>query len=291
MSFGVAKILLYAKVVRAQVLFMPGLLSFCAYLYAHRKYGAAWNAAFTLVVASALLFNLAVNAISEYRDCRKGIDDMCSPGTRYRLASGIVPQRNVLSLGIVFFVAASLCGFAALIVGNPVLLIPGVAAASIAFFYSERPFELKYHALGEVCVFVVYAPLLFSSCILALTDGIFGVRDLLFSVPFGLLTTNVVLANNIRDYEFEKEKNNTLAIKYGLKFAYGLLFTITHVAFLLLPLFVYVGILPPLSLAAFLAYPLIFVAASKTNSPKFVNVFGIMQVAFTLLICISLAGR
>lgn len=282
-----SKIILYAKVARAQILFMPLLLITCSLIYSRYHYEIVGYKSFACVAISILLFNIAVNTISEYRDCQEGVDDIHSPGTKYRLVSGIVPKKNVLRLGIVAFSLASIWGFVALFLGTVWLIVPGIIAASIVLFYSERPLGLKYKALGELCVFVIYGPLIFSSCILSLTNRLCFI-DVLFSIPFGLLTVNVILANNIRDYAFEKEKTLTIPIKFGLKFAYCLLFFITHLALLFILIFIHINLLPSLSLIVFAVYPLIFLSIKKIDSPKFINIFGIMQVLFSALISLSM---
>lgn len=279
-------IILYAKVARAQVLFMPLLLVICAYLYSNYHYHIVSVKSFVCVSISILFFNLSVNTISEYRDCQKGIDDIHSVGTKYRLVSGIVPKKNVLAIGVASFMLGAVSGIVALYFKPYSLIVPGIIGAIIAFFYSERPLGLKYKAHGEICVFIVYGILIFSSCILSLTHKI-CLKDILFSIPFGIFTTNVVLANNIRDCNFEKGKTVTLPIKFGLRFSYSLLFFITHVAFLLIPIFIYIGIIPKLGMISLLAYPLLFSSIKKINSPKFVNIFGIIQVTFCILIGIS----
>ena len=278
-------IVIYARVARSQVLFMPLLLVTCAFCYSKYHYEIVGYKSFSCVAFSILFFNLAVNTISEYRDCQKGVDDLYSAGTKYRLVSGILPAKNVLILGITSFILASISGIIAVFLKPYTLIIPGIFAAGIALFYSEWPLGLKYKALGELCVFIVYGPLIFSSCILALTQQL-CVEDLIFSIPFGILTTNVILANNIRDYEFEKDKTTTLPIKFGLKFAYFLLFFETNLAFLMIPFLIYEGIIPNSGFLSFLPYPLIFLSIKKIGTPKFINIFGVLQVLFALLMCL-----
>lgn len=287
-SFGgfLKTIATYAKVARAQILFMPLLLISCSFLYSRYHYEIIAYKSFICVAFSILFFNLAVNTISEYRDCKKGVDDQYSPGTKYRLISGILPEKNVLIFGIITFLIASVLGLIALFFGPKTLLIPGLFAAFIVVFYSEWPFGLKYKALGELCVFLVYGPLIFSACILALSYRL-SLEDLIFSIPFGIFTVNVILANNIRDYEFEKGKTLTVPIKFGLKFAYFLLFFETHLAFLMIPFFIYQGIMPKTGFISFFAYPLIILSIKKIGSPKFINIFGILQTLFTILASLS----
>ena len=281
-----SKIFLYAKVARAQTLLMTISLILCAFLYAKYNYNTSFNLAFFCVSCSIIFFHLAANTISEYRDCIKGIDNKHSPGTKYRLITGIVPYKNIYYLGIVSFFLASIFGIIALFCGSIYLVIPGLIAAGIVFFYSEKPVGLKYKAFGEVCVFLGYGPLFFAACILSLR-GYLSCFDLIFSIPFGFLTTCVLLANNIRDYEFEQGKTLTLTIKYGLKFSYFLLFFMVNLSFLFVPYLIFQSIVSFYSLSVFLVYPLIFFSVRRIGKPEFINIFGILQVSFTLIICIS----
>lgn len=261
---------------------MPALLIVCAYLYVRYHYAIRDMTSFVFVSLSIVLYNLAVNTISEYRDCKIGLDNAHSPGTKYRLITGIVPRKHILRIGMIAFVSASLCGIVALLFRPYTLVFPGILAAFITFSYSEPPFGFKYKALAEVCVFIVYSFLIFSSCVLSLTHTL-SIKDLLFSIPFGLLTTCVVLANNIRDCEFERGKTATIPIKYGLKFSYSLLFLMVHLAFLCIPFFVYFEIIPKAGFISLVAYLLTFSSINKINSPAFINCFGLMQVSFTAL--------
>ncbi len=275
-------IFLYARVSRVHVLVMPILLVICAYLYTRHHYKVCSMNSFWCVSLSILLYNLAVNTISEYRDCERGVDDSHSTGTRYRLITGIVPRKHVLYIGVTAFLLASISGVSALIFQPYTLIFSGIFAAFITLFYSEQPFGFKYNALAEVCVFIVYSFLVFSACILSLTHTL-CLKDLFFSIPFGLLTTCVVLANNIRDYKFEQGKTTTIPTKYGLKFAYTLLFLMVHLAFLCVPFLVYFNIMPKSGFISLFSYLFIFPSIKKINSPAFINCFGLMQTTFSCL--------
>lgn len=282
----ISKIILYSRVARIHALLMSVALLICVFLYANYNYNAQFNLPFLCVSLSILLFHLAVNTISEYRDCIKGVDDVHSSGTKFRLITGIVPFKHIYYLGIISFITASIIGIMALYFGSIKLIIPGLIGAGIVYFYSETPIGLKYRAFGEICVFLGYGVLLFSSCVLTLTNHL-SYSDVLFSIPFGLLTTCVILANNIRDFEFEKEKTVTLPIKYGLKFSYFLLYSMVNISFLIVPFLVYNNLIPALSFSVFLVYPVIFLSIRKIGKPEFINIFGILQVGFTLIICSS----
>ena len=82
-------------------------------------------------------------------------------------------------------------------------------------------------------------------------------------------------------------KRGKLPIKYGLKFAYFLIFSLVHLSFLLIPFFVFYNLIPAVGFYVFAIYPLLFLAAKKFDQPEFINAFGIIQSGFSLIICLS----
>ncbi|MDR0942200.1 MAG: prenyltransferase [Holosporales bacterium] len=255
---------------------------------------------FLCVALAILLFHLATNTISEYRDCQKGIDDVHSSETKYRLITGIVPCRHVLYIGGASFIIASILGIISLVYGTFLLVIPGLMGAGISLFYSEWPFGLKYKLLSEVCVFTAYAPLLFSACVISLI-GSLSVKDVVFSVPFGLMTTAIVLINNIRDYKFDLAKSQTLATKFGLKVSYYLLFAILHLAFVFVFVLITCSVMPSFSFIVFAIYPIVFILHKKVNvvqpqvvvsgifgkAASIVNILGGFHILFFMLVILS----
>ena len=283
------KLVLYAKVSRIQALFLSILPCILSYCYCKRYYNNnVFNLrAFIFTCLSFVLFNLSVNTISEYRDCINGIDDPNSPGTKYRLVTGIVPKYNVLIIGITSFIIASICGIFALYYSSLILLIPGVIGAGIALFYSEIPLKLKYRALGEICVFICYGLLLGFSTVFSLTNH-FNIKDIFIFIPGGLLITCVLLANNIRDYYFDLNKTKTLVTQIGLKKSYIILYLIANLSFIIDIILVYFGILPKSVLYTLISYPILLLSIKLKNHPKFINCFGILFFISQLITIIVL---
>jgi 1,4-dihydroxy-2-naphthoate octaprenyltransferase len=243
--------------------------------------------AFVCVSVAILLFHLATNTISEYRDCVIGVDDVHSPSTKYRLVTGIVPQKHVLYIGITAFIIASILGIIAVIIGQLLLLIPGLIGACISISYSEWPLRLKYKPYGEACVFIAYGPLLFSSCVLALV-GSLSLQDVIFSVPPGLITTMILLANNIRDYEYDVGKTMTFVTKFGLEASWKLMLSVIHIAYLLVIAMICCETLPMSTLTVFITYPLVIAALRNKHDPKMVNILGMLHISFLLIIALCL---
>ena len=287
-----SRIILYAKVARIQALFLSILPCILSYVYCKKYYtnNILNIKAFVFTCTSFVLFNLAVNTISEYRDCIKGVDDPKSPGTKYRLITGIVPRNNVLIIGIIAFVIASICGIFALHYSSFYLLIPGVIGAGISLFYSEKPFELKYRVLGEISVFICYGVLLGFSTVFSLTNNC-NISDIIVFIPGGLLITCVLLANNIRDYYFDLYKTNTLATKIGIKKSYVLLYFIANLSFIINLILVYLGILCENIIYIILTYPILLLSWKFKDHPKFINCFGILFFITELIEIITLIHK
>lgn len=103
--------------------------------------------------------------------------------------------------------------------------------------YSAGPFPLAYNGLGDVCVLLFYGviPVCFTYYIQTLS---FSLLSFLLSVALGLLSVNILVVNNYRDYEQDKvTRKRTTIVLFGRRF--GRVFYILNecIAFLLvLPL-------------------------------------------------------
>ena len=262
-----------------------GIIS-CYFVYALRNYAELSLLPFCFVSFAALLFHLSVNTIAEYRDCEKGVDDKTSPGPKYRLIRDPVPRKNVLYLGYSAFSFAAIFGICAVFLSGVEILIAGLIGAALCLFYSEF-LGYKYKALGDIGVFFAYGPVLCFATIFSLSKS-FDYLDLLFSIPFGLMTVSILLVNNIRDYEFDKRKIKTLVTILGVKWSYTILFFIVHFAYFIIIFLIYKNLLPKLCFISFFSYPVLFLSLKRFGRPEFVDVFGMVHFSFCLLILIGL---
>lgn len=277
-------LLKYLQVARAQTLAIPVLVSILAYScninnpYLNLK-------AYIFTVISSVLFLIAVNTLSEYRDCVIGLDNNFADSTKYRLVTGILPKKNVLLVGYISFLCATLSGIIAVTYSTYTLIIPGLIGALIVWGYSEG-IKLKYHAMGEVAVFTVYGILLGWSYILSLTGSV-HLKNILIFIPGGILVTCILLANNIRDYKYDLYKVKTLATILGIKESLILLYVMANIAYLLYLLLIWAELLPNKSYIVFFSYPLLVWSVFKCKSQKNINLFGLLFVLTELLIILS----
>jgi len=157
-------------------------------------------------VVGVLSLHAAGNLLNDYFDFRAGVDrkvqgDQQRPGrllVRGELTTGDVLTEAVVCLGL-----AALVGLYLLWKCGPGLLWFGAIAALALYAYTGPPFRLKYRALGEPLVFLVFGPLLMLGAAYA-QSGRFEWPALVLSIPVGFATTAVLVVNNIRDQEEDR---------------------------------------------------------------------------------------
>jgi len=165
-----------------------------------------WHILFASVVGVALL-HAAGNLLNDYFDYRSGVDrretgDEGRPGRL--LIRGEITLRGVLVESLVCL--ALVVPLAVYIVSRcgPGLVWFGAAAVGGLYAYTGPPFQLKYRALGELVIFLVFGPFLMLGAAYAQTGGLEW-TVLLYAVPVGLMTTAVLAGNNLRDFQEDQE--------------------------------------------------------------------------------------
>jgi 1,4-dihydroxy-2-naphthoate octaprenyltransferase len=69
-----------------------------------------------------------------------------------------------------------------------------------AYAYTGPPLNLKYHALGELCIFMVFGPAIAAGAAYMQTHRL-EPRALMYSIPVGMLIVAIVSSNFLRDIE------------------------------------------------------------------------------------------
>ncbi|MET0296376.1 MAG: 1,4-dihydroxy-2-naphthoate polyprenyltransferase [Microbacterium sp.] len=198
-------------------------------------------ALFCLIVSVSL--QIGVNYANDYSDGIRGTDDH-RVGPARLTASRKAKPRTVLIVAFAFFAIAALAGLAITIRTQQWwLLAVGAVCIVAAWLYTGGKRPYGYYGLGEVFVFVFFG--------LVATLGTTWVQALALpqeawfgAVAAGLLACAVLLANNLRDIDQDREAGKrTLTVLIGR--------TATRVLFTLF-------VLAPFGIAAFLAlfYPI-----------------------------------
>ena len=213
---------------------------------------------YALTLAGMVAFHAATNILNDFFDVRHGVDKVGAPTTKYRLhpaAFGQTPLSSILSLSIALYGVTIIAGLYLAFVSN--LLILAVTAVGIigSVFYTADPLVLKARGLGEVTVFSMWGLLIPLGSYIVQT-GTYSLSPAVAALPIGLLVAEVLLANNIRDIEYDGSVGTrTLAVAIGAKRAEKAYAWILGAVYLLVVAGILGRLLPVWSLLVFLTLP------------------------------------
>jgi 1,4-dihydroxy-2-naphthoate octaprenyltransferase len=221
--------------------------------------GGHFNPLFYLLALGGMIaFHAATNLINDFYDVRHSVDKVGAPTTKYRphpSASGEVSPYVVRRWAAVFFALAMGAG-ACLAVLVSLWILPIMAIGLLgSLFYTADPVVLKSRALGEVTAFAMWGLLIPLGSYIAETGQPAG-QPVLASVPIGIFVALVLLANNIRDTEYDGSMEaTTVAVRFGRESAVRLYGSLLLLAYVFIPALVVTSVIPPWCVITFLTAP------------------------------------
>ena len=146
-------------------------------------------------LVNIVIFHAAGNTWSDYFDYKKGVDREDAIGGM-SIVSGEFKASEIKALAWALLSVAVVAGLGLmLLVGLPVLFF-GLAGCALILLYPW----LKYHALGDLDIFLTYSvlPILGTSFV---ATGALCNNVLWLMLPIGLRTVGILHINNARDIE------------------------------------------------------------------------------------------
>ena len=178
---------------------------------------------FAVTAIGITLFHAAANVINDYYDTLYKIDQPDSPTAKYRphpILSGMLTPEQLLRQAIVLFSLTFAIGIVTAYLRSYHVLWIGVVGLLTSFYYTAGPAKLKHRALGEFAVFMMWGPLMVEGAY-AVQRQMLSLKALYISIPFGILVALVLLANNMRDIDYDSRHNvKTLGIVLGIRKSY-----------------------------------------------------------------------
>lgn len=170
---------------------------------------------FAVTLASALLIQIGTNFANDYSDFHRGADHEGRLGPVRVTHSGLISHAAVRrGIVVAFGLAALLGAWLAWVGGWPIIAI-GVFSIICGLAYTGGPWPFGYHGLGDVFVFVFFG-LIAVTGTAYLQSGRWSVDALIVAVPIGLLVTNILVVNNLRDLPTDRAAGkHTLAVRLG----------------------------------------------------------------------------
>ncbi len=167
----------------------------------------------TLLVA--LLIQIGTNFANDVFDFRRGADTADRLGPLRVTHAGLVSPRQVLTATYITFGLALLIGLYLVTIGGWPILLIGLICLLAGLTYTGGPWPFGYHGLGDLVCFICFG-------VLAVLGTAYLHRleitslDLWASIPVGCLVTAILIVNNLRDIDTDRQTGKmTLAVYLG----------------------------------------------------------------------------
>jgi len=157
-------------------------------------------------------------------------------------------------MGLTFGLAALLGFYLIAVSGWPILAV-GLLSIASGIAYTGGPFPLGYHGLGDLFVFLFFG--LAAVCgTYYVQAGTVSAAAVWAAVPLGVLTTNILVVNNLRDIHTDRAAGKrTLAVRLGVRRTRAEYALLLGVAYLSPALMWLLDVTTPWVLAAWLSLP------------------------------------
>ena len=210
-----------------------------------------WWYGILAVIASPIL-QAGGNMMSDYYDYKNNVDRKETYGSSRMLVNKQFEPREVYWFSISMMVIGNIIGIYLLLNTSWHLLWIGLAGIIGSYFY----FFMKYRALGDLNIFIIYGQLISLGTYLVMTNALSWKMLLVAAAP-GFLIVNVLHANNTRDIKHDGvAKIKTAAMLLGIKGSIIYYTVFTYGAYLLIGLCVVFGIQHWATLIIFISFPM-----------------------------------
>jgi 1,4-dihydroxy-2-naphthoate octaprenyltransferase len=218
-------------------------------------------------LVGALLIQVGTNFANDYYDAKSGVDSTEREGFTRVTQSGLIRPLEVRRAMVVTFALAIVLGSYLVFVGGLPIVVIGLSSVAAGVLYAGGPYPFGSYGLGDLFVFVffglvavtgtyyVQAAALVHSFPLWLPPGTLPIAVIVASLPAAALSTNILVVNNLRDRETDREAGKrTLAVIIGYRWSRVEFLCMTGMAYTI-PLIFWLTGYGPLVLAPLLTLP------------------------------------
>ncbi len=235
-----------------------------------------------LVVANGVLLQIAVNLINDQRD----IDNEQFDATQRQAI-----RRNTRIGYLAMAVAVVIGIYMVTLRGWPLLLLGAVGIFG-AWGYTGGRINYKARGLGILLVFLLMGVLLIGGSYYVVS-GRYNLDILLLSLPFSLLSSLLLLSNELRDYEADLAAGiRTLSVRLGYRFGVRLYYWLVALVYLVSALLYRAGLLQDILLllitALVLWQPLKLLHAPAARRQRLTPLTGRFYLIFSMAYLLTL---
>jgi 1,4-dihydroxy-2-naphthoate octaprenyltransferase len=170
---------------------------------------------FLAMLIASILIQAATNMFNEYFDFKRGLDNENSVGIGGAIVRNGVKPKTVLNLAFAFFAVAALLGVYICMTSTWWIAVIGLICMATGYFYTGGPMPIAYTPFGEL-VAGFFMGMVIILLAYYIQTGTVSPISIIISIPIAFLVGNIMLSNNIRDLDGDKENGRkTLAILIG----------------------------------------------------------------------------
>ena len=170
---------------------------------------------FILFLLACLLIQAATNLFNEYYDYKYGLDKIDSEGISGSIVKGNLSPREVMVGALVLYALAFILGLILTFMTSLYVLLVGLVCMLAGYFYTGGKYPIAYSPFGEVVSGFFMGTIIISLSFYFQT-GYVNADIIVVSIPLFIMIGAILLANNIRDLDNDKESGRrTYAILVG----------------------------------------------------------------------------
>ena len=241
---------------RAAVLVMTFLSAAIAGIFAFRD-GKFDLGKWSLVVLGLIMAHATNNLLNDFTDYSRGVDKDNYYRAQYGpqpLVHGLMNKREMLTYITITGIIASIPGLVLIYLSGGLTLLFMVLGAFFVLFYT---WPLKYIALGELAVLIVWGQLMIGGGYYVIT-GNWDWNVIIGSLPYALGVTGVIFGKHIDKYEVDKAKGiHTFPVVIGEKVARGMLVGMLILQYVAVAYLILIGFFTPVLAIVLLAFPVL----------------------------------
>ena len=193
--------------------------------------------AFVIILFCAMMIQIITNFFNEIYDFKSGADNENRLGPARSVATGKISLQAMRKVTITLVIITFLAGLYLVSISDYYILLIGIVSLYFSWAYTGGPFPLAYKGLGDVFVIVFFGFVAVCGSFYIYTGYLDSFIIIASFVP-GILSANILAANNIRDIATDKKAGKiTLAVRLGEKRSVALytvmMFVVYYVEFYL----------------------------------------------------------
>ena len=170
---------------------------------------------FILFLLACLLIQAATNLFNEYYDYKHGLDKIDSEGISGSIVKGNLSPREVMVGALVLYALAFILGLILTFMTSLYVLLVGLVCMLAGYFYTGGKYPIAYSPFGEVVSGFFMGTIIISLSFYFQTGNV-NADIIVVSLPLFIMIGAILLANNIRDLDNDKESGRrTYAILVG----------------------------------------------------------------------------